>query len=685
MPAKASRVRRLSRQSGPRGLRSASLFDEYRHSGSIPVALCASPNSITVQRRRTRSIPDDAGQKQAEGERLKKMAEELYRADEMVAVEMDPLSSTELRRLLSIPVVISPVELPGEPKWPISGARPQLSSRYFNGGTERKHSPTPPPSPPIPREDRPGIPTRRRPNTALPVSATSPSPHASRYASPHSSGRSTPSSPKRHSATRRHHSRQPSSYLSAKDRRTPVHLLLTPSPHILHPTPTVYFPYQHLGTSAGESKRIDSPIPPELEQGDYCPMFSTGCEDPRGPIVQAPDTPPPPPLLFSMMPIMELELVSGSFFPMMLSPLDDPINNTTRTPEEQPSQYYGFAALSPAILVPRSSDPGQDQSTASKLPSEERTIPSNMSSKPPSPSPASSRSKLPSKVTTPSPPSQPPPSCSATQRPPSPILFFPSREASPSPPPSNFLALLGHQNHQDASPGLHPRPRFPVLTSYNRSPLLPQLPQTPSPATSPFATAASTAQDLPSPLPHPTPLFLSLTPEPPPHSPPTAITTPQPFFSTSPSFSSSPSGEATTTTTSRHPPLYPFASSISLPAPSWLLSSAFPAYAAAQQRHHEEEQEEEEEKEEEEEHHQRYPTLNVLDRVRRLEDAQDEKMRVMRATGMHEDVVRRFSLGGGGGGPDDDDEEEEAFGFLRRSWSLGGPREQIGALGRPWW
>ncbi|KAF4301711.1 hypothetical protein GTA08_BOTSDO10030 [Botryosphaeria dothidea] len=86
---------------------------------------------------------------------------------------------------------------------------------------------------------------------------------------------------------------------------------------------------------------------------------------------------------------------------------------------------------------------------------------------------------------------------------------------------------------------------------------------------------------------------------------------------------------------------------------------------------------------EQQQEQQRYPPLNVLDRIAILEEARSEQMRILRATGVHGDVMRRFSIGdgsGGGFGAGATAATNAAVGL-----KLGGPREQISALARPWW
>lgn len=92
-----------------------------------------------------------------------------------------------------------------------------------------------------------------------------------------------------------------------------------------------------------------------------------------------------------------------------------------------------------------------------------------------------------------------------------------------------------------------------------------------------------------------------------------------------------------------------------------------------------------------------YKPLNVSDRVQMLEEARRERMRILRATGQHADVVRRFSgagLGGSGSprekqaGKEDEQQgrnDGSSDGARSLSLLLGGPREQIKALGSPWW
>ncbi|KAK7728522.1 hypothetical protein SLS57_002410 [Botryosphaeria dothidea] len=86
---------------------------------------------------------------------------------------------------------------------------------------------------------------------------------------------------------------------------------------------------------------------------------------------------------------------------------------------------------------------------------------------------------------------------------------------------------------------------------------------------------------------------------------------------------------------------------------------------------------------EQQQEQQRYPPLNVLDRIAILEEARSEQMRILRATGVHGDVMRRFSIGdgsGGGFGAGATAATNAAVGL-----KLGGPREQISALAKPWW
>ncbi|KAH7065337.1 hypothetical protein B0J12DRAFT_31815 [Macrophomina phaseolina] len=754
------RIRSLSQQFSPLSRGGSSVIGQRDSaSTSLSVAITAEPSVAphastaslhdppAFPRYRTRSVPNlmrfvgDAGDKstlnlkQPEEEKFKEMMQELHRTDDaphldVAAAEVDPISPGELQRLLSKSIAVSPTP-------------PQSPAVFLEGNHTR-----------LPR-----LPLL----TTLPIPVTPPSPQSDGYGSPSKGRHTTQSSPcpkisSRSSGTRRHHSRQPSSYLSAK---RGIGYPITPiDPTVswldsLQPTPEVYFPYQHLKVAG--HKHIDSSLSPKTEQGSYCPVFPTTREEPKGPIIKAPDTPPPPPPLLSMKPETEPNKALRGPISQAMSPRIR-LTHRSGTVEYLPSSAdLARAAAKTAIerehrhliqlstVSPQKSISEQsfssvanegrsDSSAVRSIPHDKgHSCSSQMPSKESSISGGSSRSHSSSnKQTTTRAPSRhaernvrrpKPPLREATHRVLSPTSFLytsttssssSSREASTSPSPSGSLPLPKPPRQdsahavrnplEDLTPqpqpllaqpaAIHPASLSNVSVSlYPDSPLLIQPSPSHSPETMATLVSATTTHGpanqprlLPTPLPLLSPLpspqgaiTLSKRSNAEPGAAPPTISTPR-SSSTNlplrpPTITFNPSSTASSVTDdvrSQADTTSSIAGYKNLVAPT-SGSPCKPIDAGQQQQHH-------------------YPPLNVLDRVLILEEARSEKMRILRATGAHDDVVRRFSVdsgasssnvGGisvGSGGIGTEASRDRVVGL-----KLGGPREQIAGLERPWW
>ncbi|GME37897.1 hypothetical protein GTA08_BOTSDO10030 [Neofusicoccum parvum] len=117
---------------------------------------------------------------------------------------------------------------------------------------------------------------------------------------------------------------------------------------------------------------------------------------------------------------------------------------------------------------------------------------------------------------------------------------------------------------------------------------------------------------------------------------PNPLPSPPPIALPTPSIAIQPSSSTTTTTPSNAP----------APSPSLPETQAEAAPPAVEPR---------------------YPPLNVLDRIRILEEAREEQMRILRATGAVPDATMT------------------AAATAARRFSVGGAREQISGLEEPWW
>lgn len=837
---KLQTIRSLSQQFTSIPGSSSSMVGQKSDSASSPTAAQVSlashipPASINdppaLQRKRMRSIPDlihlvdDAGEKfglnmkQTEDEMVKEMAAKLHDSEAAqesgtFPVETDLITLAESQGMLPRAVAILPAEPPTELVVP--SATPHLSIPYSDRDELPRNdvlTSVAPLSPPKRREDGPIRRSKTRLNTTLPIPTTPPSPHPERNRSPLQGGGSAPSSPclglatRPSSVRRRHHHRQPSSYLSAKrgiDSSTAsTGSTATSVLDSLRPTPTVYFPYQHLPSATSSAREV-------YQQDGNGHIFQTQLDDPRGPISRPPETPPPPAPLFSMSPEAELGL-SGDRFSPALPPeaadyrpsTADLARGATRAAlEREHKQFIKLTALS--IPIPMI---GQVP-VATNIPSEDMNIWSGV------PNPTTSaatghypliQGRRPAPSTTRKPP--------ATQQ----AQFLPSEDASkitqrPKPPPRRTASIKGAQSPttspSHASVFLGPEsPLFfqpsashspttmaTMAVATNNHPANWQLLQTPAPLASP----------LPSPM-GPPPQFvrhstLSSTTLPTPASkddnaeqnddadltpvaapnvinfpgqkqqqqheqsednlacqallnstPPTTNAQPKPMITIQPS---SCNGSAVSRSVSPSSSIYSSSSLSSFPPHAKSLQQTAGADSARSPTNNEctppspqamqeslsgaASSSEGDEKppgstrhegnyndcnaderstqprrqsqsvssyhEHQHQHQHRhyyyhyYQPLNVSERVQMLEESRKERMRVLRATGKHADVVRRFSgagLGGSGspgekqtGKEDEQQGRNDGGNDGARSLSLllGGPREQIKALGSPWW
>ncbi|OJD29154.1 uncharacterized protein BKCO1_9000021 [Diplodia corticola] len=398
--------------------------------------------------------------------------------------EIDSTPPSKLQRMLSGTLFSSPTELPTELVPSIPSVRPHLSTRYLNNSTvprndtiasARASAPTPPLSPPKPREDVPMKRSRPRLYTTLPIPTTPPSPHTERYGNRLQGRTSNPGSPRaglttRPSSARRLYHRQPSSYFSAKQG--------TDSPSILdslRPAPTVYFPYQHL-PSAQASPQANSSTQEEFKQYDYCPMFQTQWDDSRGPIAQAPETPPPPPPLFSMNPEVELGL-SRDCFSSVLPPesiayrpsIEDMARAATRAAlERDHKQFTNLTALTVPIALL------DQRPVATNIPSEDTNmlpaVPSPLESAGSADSPSMAGSRRPTSSTGFSgsrrPPFTPrkllfsPEETSISLQPPKPSLYRAATIRGVMSPTLSLLSQTSSSSSQEGSPSsLHQPPQ----------------------------------------------------------------------------------------------------------------------------------------------------------------------------------------------------------------------------------
>lgn len=795
----------------------------------VPPASINDP--LALQRKRTRSIPDlihlvdDAGEKfglnmkQTENEMIKEMAAEFHgseAAQESGAfpVETDLIALAESQGKLPRTVAILPAEPPTELVVP--SAASHLSIPYSNRDALHRNdvlTSVGPPSPPKRREDGPIRRPKTRLNTTLLIPTTPPSPHAERNRSPLQGRSSAPSSPCLGLATRpssvRHRHRQPSSYLSAKrgidSSTTSTGSTAASVLDSLRPTPTVYFPYQHLPSATSSAREV-------YQQDGNGHHFQTQLDDPRGPISRPPETPPPPAPLFSMSPEVELGLSGDRFSPALPPEAADYRPSTadlaraaTRAAlEREHKQFIKLTALS--IPIPMI---GQVP-VATNIPSEDMSIWSGV------PNPTTSGatgyySLIQSRRPTPSTVRKPP----ATQQ----AQFLPSEDASkitqrPKPPPRRTASIQGAQS-PTASPShasVFLGPESPLFfqpsashspttmatmaVATNNHPTNWQLLQTPAPLASPLPSPMgpppqSVHHLLSSSTALPTPASKDdnaeedddddndLTPVAAPnvtnfpgqkqqqqqheHSEDslafqallnsTASTTnaqPKPIITIRPS---SCNGSAVSRSVSPSSSIYSSSSLSSLPShaqslqqtagadsacsptnnectppPPQAVQESLPGAASSLERdeklpdstRHEgnysgcssgerstqprrQSQSVSSYHEHQHQHQHRhyyyhyYQPLNVSERVQMLEEARKERMRVLRATGKHADVVRRFSGAGLGdsGSPEEkqtarEDEQQgrnDGGNDDARSLSLllGGPREQIKALGSPWW